>query len=396
MSDYIKYMYREYLEGRTRIKKVNEDQPLFPNTGAGLLIQKNKLTDDWTALNVSDGHYEEESFNHEALAAAFLQGANMGQLRMLNEILDRARLNGPYCLENVADALLSFAPACKAESLMENPMLHFIELSKSFSKNGGIYDPVHGIYIDSKVNGLGDVPHFTLYDVSVADIEECMAWGTKHLDEVPGQIHVVNGFPHIATIYVTGPDDRRINDLLFTLCEDGRWSYVSELDAETLARFNEIIAKADRIEAGIVKDDEWRDGMVEQVSGFMDKIKDMDAEEAEGADTVLAETFNSIDALPTDAAIDLLRVYSSCDASGRDAVAKTFYALSGESFDSYLMTASEVCKKTLGMLEPEPPQPAKAKNLSQKTMSSREASTRLSDEIGVKPCARDEGTVGDS
>lgn len=38
MSDYIKYMYREYLEGRTRIKKVNEDQPLFPNTGAGLLM----------------------------------------------------------------------------------------------------------------------------------------------------------------------------------------------------------------------------------------------------------------------------------------------------------------------------------------------------------------------
>ena len=102
--------------------------------------------------------------------------------------------------------------------------------------------------------------------------------------------------------------------------------------------------------------------MVEQVSGFMDKIKDMDAEEAEGADTMLAETF---------------------------------YALSGESFDSYLMTASEVCKKTLGMLEPEPPQPAKTKNLSQKTMSSREASNRLSDEIGVKPCTRDEGTVGE-
>ena len=79
--------------------------------------------------------------------------------------------------------------------------------------------------------------------------------------------------------------------------------------------------------------------MVEQVSGFMDKIKDMDAEEAEGADTVLAEKFNSMDALSTDAAIDLLQVYSSCDASGRDAVAKTFYALSGESFDSYLMTA---------------------------------------------------------
>ena len=25
MSDYIKYMYREYLEGRTRIKKVNDN-----------------------------------------------------------------------------------------------------------------------------------------------------------------------------------------------------------------------------------------------------------------------------------------------------------------------------------------------------------------------------------
>ena len=164
-------------------------------------------------------------------------------------------------------------------------------------------------------------------------------WGIKHLDEVPRQIHVVNGSPHIATIYVTGPDDRRIYDLIYTLCEDGRWCDVSELNAETLARFNEVIAKANRIEAGIVKDDEWRDGMVEQVSGFMDKIKDMDAEEAEGADTVLAETFNSIDALSTDAAIDLLRVYSNCDASGRDAVAKTFYALSGESFDSYRETS---------------------------------------------------------
>ena len=35
-------------------------------------------------------------------------------------------------------------------------------------------------------------------------------------------------------------------------------------------------------------------------------------------------------------------------------------------------------------------------NLSRKTASSREASTQLSDEIGVKPCTRDEGTVGDS
>ena len=35
------------------------------------------------------------------------------------------------------------------------------------------------------------------------------------------------------------------------------------------------------------KVDEWRDGMVEQVSEYMDLIKDMDAKEATGADTVL-------------------------------------------------------------------------------------------------------------
>ena len=72
--------------------------------------------------------------------------------------------------------------------------IHVLPRGLFFYQNE-FYDAVHGIYIDSKVNGLGDVPHFTLYDVSVADIEECMAWGTKHLDEVPGQIHVVNGSP---------------------------------------------------------------------------------------------------------------------------------------------------------------------------------------------------------
>lgn len=55
-----------------------------------------------------------------------------------------------------------------------------------------------------------------------------LSWGIKHLDEVPGQIHVVNGSPHIATIYVTGPDDRRINDLIFTLCEDGRYTKIPQ------------------------------------------------------------------------------------------------------------------------------------------------------------------------
>lgn len=72
--------------------------------------------------------------------------------------------------------------------------IHVLPRGLFFYQNE-FYDPVHGIYIESKVNGMGDVPHFTLYDVSVADIEECMAWGIKHLDEVPRQIHVVNGSP---------------------------------------------------------------------------------------------------------------------------------------------------------------------------------------------------------
>ena len=223
------------------------------------------------------------------------------------------------------------------------------------------------------------------------------AWGIKHLDEVPRQIHVVNGSPHIATIYVTGPDDRRIYDLIYTLCEDGRWCDVSELNAETLARFNEVIAKANRIEAGIVKDDEWRDGMVEQVSGFMDKIKDMDAEEAEGADTVLAETFNSIDALSTDAAIDLLRVYSNCDASGRDAVAKTFYALSGESFDSLSHDGiGSMQENARHPLNPNRRSLQKLRTYPRKQCRRVRHRTRPSDEVGAKPCTHDEGTVGDS
>lgn len=44
----------------------------------------------------------------------------------------------------------------------------------------------------------------------------------------------------------------------------------------------------------VPKVDEWRDGMVEQVTKYMDLIKDMDAEKAIGADTVLAEAFEEI------------------------------------------------------------------------------------------------------
>ena len=137
------------------------------------------------------------------------------------------------------------------------------------------------------------------------------------------------------------------------LSDDGRWCEVSELNEETLARFKDVIAKADRIDAETVKDDEWRDGMVEQVSGFMDAIKDIDTQEAKGADTVLVEMFDSIAENSTDAVMDMLKVYSRSDVSGRTAVAEVFHALTGESFDSFLMQASDACELTLGRFDGE-------------------------------------------
>lgn len=58
------------------------------------------------------------------------------------------------------------------------------------------------------------------------------------------------------------------------------------------------------------KVDEWRDGMVEQVSEYMDIIKDMDTEKALGADTALAEAFESIQNNSTDAVMDMLDVFA--------------------------------------------------------------------------------------
>ena len=93
--------------------------------------------------------------------------------------------------------------------------------------------------------------------------------------------------------------------------------------------------------------------MVEQVSGFMGAIKDMDTQEAKGADTVLVEMFDSIAENSTDAVMDMLKVYSRSDVSGRTAVAEVFHALTGESFDSFLMQASDACELTLGRFDGE-------------------------------------------
>lgn len=99
------------------------------------------------------------------------------------------------------------------------------------------------------------------------------------------------------------------------------------------------------------KVDEWRDGMVEQVSEYMDIIKDMDTEKAIGADTVLGKAFESIQDNSTDAVMGMLDVYSRSDTSGRSAIAEVFYALTGTTFDYFLMQASDECHQTLCCLE---------------------------------------------
>lgn len=102
-----------------------------------------------------------------------------------------------------------------------------------------------------------------------------------------------------------------------------------------------------RANGPVPKGDPWRDGMVAQVAGLMLQVVDLDAKDAGGADTVLASLFEPLADNSTDAAIELFGVYSRSDVSGRSAIAEVFHALTGETFDSYLMEASRACEKTL-------------------------------------------------
>lgn len=353
MPNFIKHMYREFLQGHTDIIKVDEDLTLAPRGSGKLFIQKDRYSNKWNAQNTCIGHQGRWTFCHEALAAAYLQGADIAQLVMLDDLLDRAKQKGLYNGWKIPDALLSYAPAGRSESLAADPMMHFIELSKSFSENGGIYDPVHGIYIDSEIGEGEDATHVTLYNLSVEEIEKCIAAGIEHINEMPSYLDAFYGLSDFTTICDVTLDDYMIDSLIVALCDDGRWCEMSELNEETLARFKDVIAKANRIDAETVKDDEWRDGMVQQVSGSMGAIKDMDAQEAKGADTILAEMFDSLAENSTDAVMNMLEVYSRSDTSGRAAVAEVFQVLTGETFDSFLMQASDACEQTLGRFDGE-------------------------------------------
>lgn len=108
-----------------------------------------------------------------------------------------------------------------------------------------------------------------------------------------------------------------------------------------------------RFEEHVPKVDLWRDSMVGQISEFMDKVKDLDVEGADGADTVLEEAFESIADNSADAVMNMLTIYSHSDTSGRSAIAEVFHALTGETFDYFLMQASDACQQALGPVEDE-------------------------------------------
>lgn len=89
MPNFIKHMYREFLQGHTDIIKVDEDLTLAPRGSGKLFIQKDRYSNKWNAQNTCIGHQGRWTFCHEALAAAYLQGADIAQLVMLDDLLDR-------------------------------------------------------------------------------------------------------------------------------------------------------------------------------------------------------------------------------------------------------------------------------------------------------------------
>lgn len=367
--DNLKELYRDYLDGKTSIEKVDGtrlDEIMIKNdSGFGLYIAENN--GKFRALS---GHADEDrydvdldlSFESEALAAAYLLGADEDQVTTIDKILREAKNKGQACFEDVEDALLSPAPRHGGESMVGDSLSQFQMTMGFLRSNNGIYDPVHSVYIDplvsDKLGGASiDNKRITFYDVTVDDIEECMNHGTKFLDEVPDQIHVIGGSAEICSIPISGPDDPTIETIATTVAGDERWCDVTGLDIGGFEHFKEIIEKNDHIEGLDTKvnqpvaHDEWRDGMASQVLGQMDAIEGLDAVGERDANTVLADTFKRADLDEAGIGNELLNLYLSSDDSGREAISQMFYTLSGTTFDSFLMEASEACEETLGAYE---------------------------------------------
>lgn len=374
MSADIKGMYKSYLDGRTDIQTIDTYEG-----GRGLFLKENR-DGSWSAMsNVGADNLAVHSFNDRALAVGYLLGADREQLVFLDSILKEAKnsgyLNGCF----LSEALLTCAPSSGIGSLIEsNRALHANLLSGSLKGGDGVYDPTHALYIDSTV-GSSDSPSITFYGIDLGVIEDCLRHGIDNFSDVPDFANSIAYRQPLVEIPVSGADDPKIGYLTATLAGDGRWCDVSTLDTSQFNRLKGVLTKNnditidmllfceqdkdfsaqqsleknafpaenDRTISNVPNVDEWRDGMVEQVSGLMDKVKDVDAVGTDGADTVLAKMLESIGDNSTDAVIDMLEVYSQSDTSGRSAIAQVFHALTGETFDYFLTQASDACEQTL-------------------------------------------------
>ena len=332
--------------------------------------------------NVGADNWIVHSFEDKALAVGYLLGVNMEQLDLMDSILKAVPEHRSHAKDILSDALFSPAPASRVGSLIESDRaFHIDELSGALKRSEGLYDPTHALYIDSTV-GSSASSTVTFHRVDLGDIETCLQYGIDSFSDVPEFANSIAYRPPLAAISVSGADDPKIGYLAATLAGDGRWCNVSVLDTAQFNRLMDVFTKnndivddmllfdeqgkglsrpqspeknalpteSDRTDSNVSKVDEWRDGMVEQVSELMDKVKDVDAVGADGADTVLARMLESIGENSTDAVMDMLEVYSQSDTSGRSAIAEVFHALTGETFDYFLTQASDACEQTLCQL----------------------------------------------
>lgn len=370
----IKALYKSYLDGRTDIQTIDTYEG-----GRGLFLKEN-WDGSWSAMsNVGMDNWAVHSFGDKALAVGYLLGADKEQLAFLDSILKEAKNSGYLNERFLSEALLTCAPSSGAGSLMEsNRALHADLLSGALKDGAGAYDPAHAIYIDSTI-GSGDSPSITFHRIDFGEIEDCLQHGIDNFSDVPDFANSIAYRRPLVEIPVSGADDPKIGYLAATLAGDGRWCDVSVLDPAQLNRLKDVLTKSNdimidmlllgeqgkdlsrpqspeknalptesgRTDSNVPKVDEWRDGMVEQVSGLMDKVKDVDAVGANGADTVLAKMLESVGENSTDAVMDMLEVYSQSDTSGRSAIAEVFHALTGETFDYFLTQASDACEQTL-------------------------------------------------
>lgn len=370
----IKALYKSYLDGRTDIQTIDTYEG-----GRGLFLKEN-WDGSWAAMsNVGTDNWAVHSFGDKALAVGYLLGADKEQLAFLDSILKDAKNSGYLNERFLSEALLTCAPSSGAGSLMEsNRALHADLLSGALKDGAGAYDPTHAIYIDSTI-GSSDSPSITFHRIDFGEIEDCLQHGIDNFSDVPDFANSIAYRRPLVEIPVSGADDPKIGYLAATLAGDGRWCDVSVLDPAQLNRLKDVLTKSndimidmlllgeqskdlsrpqspeknalptesDRTDSNVPKVDEWRDGMVEQVSGLMDKVKDVDAVGANGADTVLAKMLESVGENSTDAVMDMLEVYSQSDTSGRSAIAEVFHTLTGETFDYFLTQASDACEQTL-------------------------------------------------